>query len=295
MTETLARAVAARVWGRDAGEPRRLASGRSCDAYVVHVHGTDHVVRVPAAGTDRSIRFCAEAALGEALSAAGHPVARWTVVEVEGTDCVVGPRLPGAPVASDGEWSAAFTAALGRLLADLHALPATGFGPLADSAGALRGDGGSVRDGVLRRWCWARCWPFDDPDLTGHPLTACDPAAAAALEARTQHVLDAADGPLGVVHSDLHREHLLAGPKGDLTGVLDFGDAFVGSPAWDVALLHWYYGPQAARDVARHHPLGQDLVERAWMLVLAVGAYKLAKNPADPQVPVRLARALGSL
>lgn len=169
----------------------------------------------------------------------------------------------------------------------------SGFGPLVDAPGPPRGEADSIRDGVLGRWCWARCWPFDHTDLAGHPLADRDPAAAVALEARTRQVLDAADGPLGVVHSDLHPEHLLASPHGDLTGVLDFGDAFVGSTAWDLALLHWYYGARAAQDVARHHPQGGDLVRQGRVLALAVGAYKLAKNPADAQVLVRLARVIG--
>ena len=105
-------------------------------------------------------------------------------------------------------------------------------------------------------------------------------------------LLAASEGPTGVVHSDLHREHLLVGAAGDLTGVLDFGDAFVGVAAWDFALLHWYYGPQTSRAVARHHPDGTQLHEQGRLLALALGLYKLAKSPTDSRVPPRLRRAL---
>ena len=287
------------VLGPDVGAPHRLAAGRSCEAFGVVARGEEYVVRVPVVGTDRSIRFRAEATIGDALADRGHPVARWAVVDVDGVACAVGRRLPGVPVDGSAPWttgfSTGFSAGLGRLLADLHAVPANGFGPLIDTgvddAGALRGEAGSAREGVLRRWCWARCWPFDDVGLADHPVSHLGRDVVPRLPP-SGDVLDAAGGPVGVVHSDLHREHLLVGPTGDLTGVLDFGDAFVGAVAWDVALLHWYYGARAAADVARHDPGGQDALERARLLAVAVGLYKLAKNPADPQVPVRLARVL---
>jgi len=76
---------------------------------------------------------------------------------------------------------------------------------------------------------------------------------------------------VGVVHSDLHREHLLVGEDGGLAGVLDFGDAFVGARAWDYALLHWYYGEANAFRVAAHDPNGEDEFSRGRVLATAIG------------------------
>jgi aminoglycoside phosphotransferase (APT) family kinase protein len=246
-------------------------------------------------GTDRSIRFQAEATLGALLAGRGHPVASWTVIEIDGISCVVGERLSGSPIAYGGRWTPAFCARLGDLLTDLHALPATGFGPLVNDPGQLRGETRTAREGARRRWCWAPCWPFDGSDLADHPVARLLPEAAPVAATQQQALLvAAAEGQTGVVHSDLHREHLLAGAGGELTGVLDFGDAFVGVAAWDFALLHWYYGPEISRAVARHHPGGTQVHEQGRLLALAVGLYKLAKSPTDSHVPPRLRRLLSA-
>jgi len=159
-----AQLAAQSVLGIDVHTPRRIAAGRSCEAYVVADRAPGHrewVVRVPVAGTDRSIRFRAEATVGRLLAAKDHPVASWELVDVAGTTCVVGDRLAGTPISYGLEWSPAFSARLGDLLADLHGLPAVGFGPLVDDAAELRGESESALDGVQRRWRWAACWPFD--------------------------------------------------------------------------------------------------------------------------------------
>ena len=101
-------------------------------------------------------------------------------------------------------------------------------------------------------------------------------------------------GSAGIVHSDLHNKHLLVDKDGSLTGVLDFGDAFIGSIAWDFALLNWYYGTPNAAVVARHHPAGLEALDRGVTLSVVVGLYKLAKNPEDHDVIPRLRRCLES-
>ncbi len=92
------------------------------------------------------------------------------------------------------------------------------------------------------------------------------------------------------MHSDLHHQHLLHVDH-ELTGVLDFGDAFIGSTAWDFALIRWYYGAINARRVADAYEPGINMVERASALALAVGCYKVAKTPEDAAARARL-RAL---
>lgn len=254
--------------------------------------GRGWIVRVPVPGTDRSTRFHAEAAVGKLLHDAGHPVTPWDVVDVDGVACAVGRRLRGAPIEYGQAWTPAFSAQLGALLSALHTLPTTGFGPLMDDATALRGEAQSAIDGVRRRWCWATCWPFDGSDMSGHPVTQLMPDLVPTITQHREQLLDIAEDTVGLVHSDLHREHLLGGPDGNLTGVLDFGDAFIGSIAWDFALLHWYYGAQASQAVAERHPNGSTLSQSGRTLAIAVGVYKLAKSPTDAAVPQRLRRVL---
>lgn len=291
----VAQLAAESVLGVEMRAPQRIAAGRSCEAYAVASHeacAREWIVRVPVAGTDRSIRLRAEAAVGGLLAARGHPVASWEVVDVDGITCAVGERLAGTSISYGTEWAPEFSVRLGDLLADLHSLPADGFGPLVDDADELHGESVSALGGVRRRWCWATCWPFDGSDLVDHPVSHLMPEAASAIARLEQQLLGAIEGPIGVVHSDLHHEHLLAGSAGGLTGVLDFGDAFIGSVAWDFAQLHWYYGPDVSDAVARRHPDGEELDERGRLLATALGIYKLAKSPTDPKVPPRLQRIL---
>ena len=299
MTAELARLAAESVLGAGVGLMTRLAVGRSCEAYVIELadrSNRQYVIRVPVAGTDRSIRFKAEAALGAMLAGLGHPVAEWRVVDIDGIACAVGPRLMGTPIRYGLPWTATMGQQLGDLLADLHALPAEGFGPLMDISTAFRGESSSVVEGVRSRWDRAVCWPFDGSDLGDHVVSRLMPDVASAVTLFENELVEEAERtPVGVVHSDLHQQHLLVGPQGELAGLLDFGDAFVGSIGWDFALLRWYYGADISRQVARRHPSGRVADQSGRVLALAVGIYKLAKTPTDPDIPDRLRRSLRGL
>jgi aminoglycoside phosphotransferase (APT) family kinase protein len=63
--------------------------------------------------------------------------------------------------------------------------------------------------------------------------------------------------PLGTpavpIHSDLHEEHLFL--DGDeLTGVIDFAEAFAGPPAWEFATLGYFLGRETAGRVRAAYP-----------------------------------------
>jgi len=278
--------------GRPVDEVRLIFSGRSSDAWLAGVSTERWIVRVPIKNSGRRITYLAESLIGRHLESLGHGVAVWTVVEGNGVSCSVARHLPGVPVAYDRSWSEEFGQALAGVLRDLHMMPATGFGPLANDETEARGVSADRNGAIVDRWCHAQVWPFDGSSLGDHPslislpsLADCAPGLASQIEA-------AASGPTGVVHSDLHREHLLVNDDGSLAGVLDFGDAFVGAIAWDFALLNWYFGRPNAELVAAHYPNGNDELDRGVVLSVAVGLYKAAKNPADQAVLPRLRRCL---
>ncbi len=272
-----------------------LSAGRSSSAWVAQAGAERWVVRVPVKDSGRRITYRAEAAIGRYLTSLGHSVADWALVENNGTMCSVAREIPGVPVAYDRVWSDDFGCQLAHVLADLHEIPAEGFGPLADDQQRLfRGLSEDRVHGITDRWSRARIWPFDGSSLDDHPIIEQAPDIAHAATTLASDIEAAGAGAVGVVHSDLHREHLLVGPDGSLTGVLDFGDAFIGAIAWDFALLSWYYGEANAAAVARHHTAGSDVLDDGAMLSIAVGLYKLAKNPNDPVLIPRLRRCLGS-
>ncbi|MEZ5229773.1 MAG: aminoglycoside phosphotransferase family protein, partial [Acidimicrobiales bacterium] len=211
---------------------------------------------------------------------AGHPVCTWQLVPVDDVECSIGPRLHGTPIEDAWTWPRHFVERVAALLRDLHQLPATGWGPLENRTDRLHGTSTAPTAGIVERWFHAPIWPFDESELDTHPLATIAPDLLPTLAPLEREIVAAAIEPFGVLHSDLHRQHLLhTGDK--LTGMLDFGDAFIGSTAWDFALLHWYYGPQNTQAVAHAYDPDRDLAARGAILGVAVGCYKIAKTPSN--------------
>ena len=282
------------VAGRRPETVHLLSSGHSSQAFAATVGSERWVARVPIEGSGRHITYNVEAALNRSLISNGHPVANWSVVDVEDVPCSVARRLPGAPVRYDQPWSAEFGQQLAQLLHALHTVPAEGFGPLINEDTGIRGSSDDRTQGVVDRWFHAPIWPFDGSTLDAHPVGDRAPDLARIAVALSDRIESAESDTIGVVHSDLHREHLLQNDDGALTGVLDLGDAFIGAVAWDFALLNWYYGKANALLVAHHYPNHGDVLDCGVTLSIAVGLYKLAKNPADPTVVPRLRRCINT-
>jgi aminoglycoside phosphotransferase (APT) family kinase protein len=280
--ELACRAVAtARDRVADQLRARLLARGRSCTAWYVKAGTEELVVRVPIPDSGRRVDFEVESRIGNILLEAGHPVADWQVIRVEDQTCAVGPLLAGRPVALGERWPEAFAAAVAALLSDLHDLAVPGFGPVELAGDLLRGTCATPFSGIVSRWRPAASWPFDGSSLRDHPLGELSARLATAVEGFRPAIIAAGLGRQGLVHSDLHADHLLRSATGTLGGVLDFGDATVAARAWDFALLRWYFGSRTSAAVARHYPGGAVEHRNGYLLALAVGAYKLAKHPDD--------------
>ena len=137
--------------------------------------------------------------------------------------------------------------------------PGNRWGPLENRADLLRGTSPSAnrrhRRTLVPR---IRSGRSTDSDLDTPPARHLDPDLVPTIADSRRQIVAAATEPFGVLHSDLHRQHLLH-VGGELDGMLDFGDAFIGSTAWDFALLHWYYGPRNAHRVAAAYGADGDL------------------------------------
>jgi len=288
MSDAIARCAVESVTGQRVDAVRALSSGRSSGAWLANVATEKWIARIPIEDSGRQITYRAESLIGDYLGSRGHRVARWTVVEIDGVSCSVARHLAGVPAAYGGNWSDEFGIALARILRELHAMPAQGFGPLANDDTNVLGISSDPMRGIVDRWRQAQIWPFDGSSLAGHPVVDQAPEIGRSVAGLSDEIEAAASGLSGVVHSDLHREHLLVGDDGSLDGVLDFGDAFIGAVAWDFALLSWYYGSQGSELVAVNYPNGNEELRRGVLLSVAVGLYKLAKNPADSAVLPRL-------
>lgn len=256
------------------------------------IRGPTYVVRLPIKNSGRRNSYRSEQLIGSYLCQRGHPVATWTVVAVDDLECSVGQMLPGAPISYDTPWTAGFAKSLAMTLSDLHAMPASGFGPLADRSDKAEGTSSNRLAGLVDRWFHARVWPFDDKPLDTHSIMERAPALGSRVAPMISDIIAAERGRIGVVHSDLHRDHLLVDSAGSLRGVLDFGDAFIGAVAWDFAMVNWYYGSQNAGLLATYYPDSLDELHRGQLLSVAVGLYKAAKNPDDQAVLSRLERCV---
>lgn len=294
MSASIAAAAAEAILKRSGLTATELAAGLTSQVWLVDDGIQDWVVRLPQPDSGRLPSYESEQLIGSLLGTEGHPVAEWKVVRVDAIYCSVARRLQGTPISYQAPWSARFASHLARLLRDLHTIRCVGYGPIRNTSTAIVGTATSNEDGIQARWSRAQIWPFDESTLDEHPVNQYAPDVAEAFNENATEIRSAASGPIGLVHSDLHREHLLVAPSGDLAAVLDFGDAFVGSITWDFALLHWYYGARNTQKVGNEYgKAGPDLARRGQILARAVGLYKLAKNRGDSRTVERL-RALQS-
>lgn len=76
-----------------------------------------------------------------------------------------------------------------------------------------------------------------------------------------------------VTHGDLHVRHLLVDPRGELSGIIDWGDIGVSDPAIDLP-LYWSVLPPAARPpfLAAYGPVNNATLLRARVLALFLSA-----------------------
>jgi aminoglycoside phosphotransferase (APT) family kinase protein len=278
MTRELAQRVFAARGGRGPIEP--LAEGMSSSAWIGRIEGVEWVVRVPVPGDARpDPDYRGEAALNAALRQVGVPATDTQPVEIDGTLCSIAPRLGGSPVRPD-EWNDEFVNDVASALAATHSIPV----------------GRHRLSGAVERFHLARLWPLDDTDLHDHPITRRLPGRVGWIESQRDAVATEAHQPACVVHSDLHWDHLLRTPDGRLGGLLDFGDAFAGPPAWDFACLRYYHGLDVVQRVAAAYPGGDDVLRRSARLGIAFALYKLDKTPDRVDVVERvdhLAKPIG--
>ncbi|HEX2621136.1 MAG TPA: aminoglycoside phosphotransferase family protein [Phototrophicaceae bacterium] len=188
---------------------------------------------------------------------------------------------------------------LGQVLAMLHRLPCEGYGRLdeANDAGAvIRGLQTTPLEGIRARWCWATIYPFDGSQLSDHPITTLAPHLITPLTG-----LEPLLGQIGgdehavITHSDLYGEHIFLNNK-DLTGLIDFGAAFIGVPGWEFAVLAYYHGWQTVETVLEGYYIGYDVTEsrqrqllrQSLTLAVVVSLYKLQKafksNQSTPKI-----------
>lgn len=279
-----------------------LGRGATSSAWKV-THARDaFIVRFMPVSTQRPVTYQSEFTILRVLMDRGCPVPKPVMTSVEANRPISGvPEawavtqvVPGEPV-KNGLISSGVMYDLGRLLSVLHALPVTGFGRLVEQPDALVGQQESHLDGVRARWCWADLWPFDGGNLRQHPFAKRRLHLTEKLQGFEEAIFKVvSDEPVALTHSDLHGEHIFQ-RDGALSGVIDFGAAFIGVPAWDFAVIAFYHGwPTVQATVSGYtYPLGKrQLLQQTRMLALVVGLYKLSKAAKERASESKIERIL---
>ena len=120
----------------------------------------------------------------------------------------------------------------------LRSIPVSGSGPLVDRDAHPVGVHRDVVAGMLDRF-GDGLWPTGPRSLADHPALADHPHLISRIARHADAVQAAmAEGPYVLVHSDLHEENILF--DGRRLAFIDFGETFVGAPAWEVATFAYF-------------------------------------------------------
>lgn len=226
---------------------------------------------------DRSMaKHRREESVLRAAGRSGLPVPAIVLSEAGPPSFLVLQRVDGTPLrrgVDDEAWRDA-----GRILRRLHGLewPAV--------AGSTSWSGRNWQD----HFCW---WADHERDqlLTDRSLPA---TAVHQMHRYLRETFADMDGPeLHLLHGDCQADHYVVMPGSPrIAGVLDFGDAVLGDPVWDVATLtldmpemlgqvHHGYQPDGAMECRTH-----DLLS-AYQLIRRLGSASWMRQHDQPHEP----------
>lgn len=266
-------------------EIERSGTGASSMAWKVNGNGAAFVLRMMRPAANRPVTYQSEFAILRTLHAdgfrvpepitnsfeqpynAGESLPPWAITRV----------IPGQPILK-AKLNSVAAAQLGQFLTDLHALPVRAYGRLIEHNAPLHGQQSTPLAGICARWCWAQLWPFDQSKLFEHPISQLMPELLPRLSACESLLWNiATDEQVVLNHSDLYGEHIFLHDD-DLSGIIDFGAAFIAVPAWEFAVLAHYHGWNAVEAIlAAYQPATPDLLDQSHHLALVVALYKLQK------------------
>jgi aminoglycoside phosphotransferase (APT) family kinase protein len=238
--------VAAHLPGYQVDAVRRLGEGQDNVAYEVNGELIVRVVK----GSDASASH-REARLLTAVGAVSPVPVPVPVFAADGI--LAYRRLPGIPLlslepATQHAFGPQVAARLGEFLAALHAAP---LDPIAELAGTDdQPPSAWLADAAADYAAMAENVPADARASIEAYLSAAPPEAA---------------GSLAFSHNDLGIEHVLVDPvTGDVLAVIDWSDAAITDPAYDLGLIYRDLGPAALdASLTAYGPTSSGLRERA--------------------------------
>jgi aminoglycoside phosphotransferase (APT) family kinase protein len=206
--------------------------------------------------------------------------------------------MRGAPLEDASAMTPEVAREVGELLAALHAIPATGHGLLADAAEEVRGASDVPGTDFTSRW-GRSLWPFDGRPLAAHPVVQAAPDLVLQIAPLREQLLAYAEqGARAVCHTDLNPRHVWV-QDGQLTGLIDFGDAAVLPPAVDVAVFAFSYGWPLTQVMLEGYASNSILREirlaEAYQLGVLLALQRVEKHSVARPDPERMRRAVAFL
>ena len=251
---TLVRSIAVRS-GILADTAELISTGATSQAWLLQGDGQSYVLRT--FHSARRERPAYELELGlrrrlrENTLMVPEPVATnvdlpWSDSDKARPEWIIDQFVPGTFAARGGIPASACRDA-GQVLALLHALDCSGFGRPENDRAVISGTVADPASGVKTRF--QDPWPFSEAPLSAHPVARVAPELLSSLETMGGRALEWAGRPgLAVCHTDLHNEQLILS-GGRLAALIDFGDAMIGSPAWDIASFLYFHGAKLAEEL----------------------------------------------
>ena len=178
---------------------------------------------------------------------------------------------------------------VGARLRQLHAVRVSGFGSLSDAAW------GDARGFSLRHRSWLGFLDgivADVRALAGSYASAAAVADAAAAAVDAHRDAFAAIELGSLCHGDLKVGHVLVRDD-QLAGVIDWGDAVVGDPVWDLArFAHRADAPSLALLLQGYDPRGVLADDLTWRIPLYGALWRLVDAVVDHRLGGRVDDAL---
>lgn len=292
----------AKAAGLQAQHITPLGRGATSAAWRLATLHDAFIVRFMPAGTQRPVTYQSEFTILRMLRQAGCPVPEPIMSSVElavplselPEPWAVTRTLPGEAIHTH-PLTLDVAQDLGLVLARLHEFPVQGYGRLVERPHVLIGQQQNPVAGVCARWCWADLWPFDESALQHHPFTQVTPHLQKDMEAvETPIWASVEETPVVLTHSDLHGKHVFVCNE-TLSGVIDFGAAFIGVPAWDFAVLAFYHGWPAVQATLNGYGASwknEKFLRHIQLLALVVGLYKLSRAVKAQEPATKIERII---
>lgn len=185
---------------------------------------------------------------------------------------------------------------LANVLSHLHNIEGLGFGLPHDSA-EFKGTEDTIQYGLTTRF--DNPWPFGVLSLDEHPISEAGnkPVLDRLNNLRPELESELQDSLSRVVHTDLHEGHIICTGE-QLSGLIDFGDAMIGDPAWDFASLYYFHGERVLNTVLGAYESngisGSTLRHRATLFSACIACHHAMRSKRLNK-PHRMSAALAHL